>query len=230
MASVSKLRWGAKAPEDSAAARERLVDAAEECFSKFGVIKTTVEDVASVAQVSRATVYRYFAGRDDLILAVLMREVGRFIADLQALVVEQSDLATAIVEGVIYTVRAVQGDPNLALLFTGEAAGMTINVAGTSEALFRANAQFLHPILGQASESGQLREDVSLDDAAEWILRVILSVLSVTGPTSRDDDSLRRLLDQFLVPALVATPANEPPVATDVERKRRLPGRFGRKL
>ena len=40
---MSQLRWGTEAPNDTAAARERLVDAAEACFQRFGVMKTTIE-------------------------------------------------------------------------------------------------------------------------------------------------------------------------------------------
>ncbi|MBI1843295.1 MAG: TetR/AcrR family transcriptional regulator, partial [Actinobacteria bacterium] len=43
---MPKLRWGAEAPTDSDQSRERLIDAAEACFERYGVMKTTVEDVA----------------------------------------------------------------------------------------------------------------------------------------------------------------------------------------
>jgi len=60
------------APNDPDTARDRLLDAAEACFERSGISKTTVEDIAKQASVSRATVYRYFAGRgwhvDDQVL------------------------------------------------------------------------------------------------------------------------------------------------------------------
>ena len=74
---MSQLRWGDAVPSDTAAARERLVDAAETCIDRFGLAKTTVEDVAREAAVSRATIYRYFANRDELVLAVLLRDLER---------------------------------------------------------------------------------------------------------------------------------------------------------
>src|SRR5262245_11957892 len=60
--------------------RERIVNAAEGCFARYGVGKTTVEDIAAAAGLSRATVYRSFAGgRDEVILAVLLRDLRRFL-------------------------------------------------------------------------------------------------------------------------------------------------------
>src|SRR3546814_653757 len=100
---MARLRWGTDAPFDTDAARERLINAAEACFLRYGVMKTTVEDVAAHANVSRATVYRYFAGRDELILGVLLRDGGRFLEALGQRLDAAEDLEQAIIDGVVYT-------------------------------------------------------------------------------------------------------------------------------
>src|SRR5690349_16253304 len=120
---MARLRWGVDAPDDPVAARARLLTAAEVCFSRYGVMKTTVEDVATEAKVSRATVYRYFEGRDELVLGVLLMEAKRFLTKLQKRIAAQSNISDAIVEGVLFTVEAVRADTNLALLFAPETAG-----------------------------------------------------------------------------------------------------------
>lgn len=217
---MTKLRWGADAPNDTSAARERLIDAAEACFHRYGVMKTTVEDVAATAKVSRATVYRYFDGRDAIILGVLLREAGRFLGRLRDKLAAQPDLETAVLTGVIFTVKSVRADENLALLFAPEAAGMTGSVAGASAALFDVTAEFLKPLFQAAQESGQLRPGVDLDDAAEWTLRTILSLLTVAGPRSRSAAEQYRYLQTFLVPALVAKPSTPDPARSSRQRKR----------
>lgn len=206
---MAKLRWGESAPEDLNEARVRLVDAAEACFDRYGVLKTTVEDVATEAHVSRATVYRYFAGRDDLILAVLLREAGRFQGLLAKKVQKQENLADALVEGVLFTVDSVRSDPHLALLFTPEAAGLTTQIAGASEALFETTAEFLRPLL---ADNDQLRAGVNVEEASEWLLRVILSLLTASGPVQRSTAAQRRYLHTFLVPALVDVPRGARPL------------------
>jgi AcrR family transcriptional regulator len=216
---MAKLRWGESAPEDLNEARTRLVDAAEACFDRYGVLKTTVEDVATEAHVSRATVYRYFTGRDDLILAVLLREAGRFLGLLNGKVQKQANLADALVEGVLFTVDSVRKDPHLALLFTPEAAGLTSRVAGASEALFSTTAEFLRPLL---ADNDQLRAGVNVEEASEWLLRVILSLLTAPGPVERGTAAQRRYLHTFLVPALVADrSAARPPRRAPLRAKTR---------
>lgn len=200
---MTSLRWGTDAPNDAESARERLIEAAEACFERYGVVKTTVEDVAATARVSRATVYRYFADRDELILVVLQRDAGRFLDRLTAVIAGQPDLASALVDGVLYTIDAVQTDNNLALLFVPEAVGITTAVAGASEVLFGLTAELLRPFFETARAAGELRAGVDLDDAAEWVQRTVLSLLTFPGPVQRSPEEQRRFLRTFLVPALV---------------------------
>ena len=90
-----------------------MLDAAEECFTRFGVSKTTVEDVARAAGISRATVYRYFSdGRDEIILGVVVRETDRYLTRLSSRIARQAGLAEAIVEYISTT----------CLLYTSDAA------------------------------------------------------------------------------------------------------------
>ena len=219
---MARLRWGADAPTDISSARARLIDAAERCFERFGVMKTTVEDVAAEASVSRATVYRYFPGRDALILGVLLREADRFLDRLRRRIVQAPDIGASLVEGVLFTVDAVRRDPNLALLFTPEVAGHTVTVMGTSEALFQRTADFLRPLLEAARERGELREGLDLDEASEWILRAVLSLVTVRAVGERSPAEQRRFLSTMLVPAIAAEPP--PAVPSRTRRGRAAPG------
>ena len=61
--------------------RERVIDATLRCLARHGTIKTTVDDIAREASVSRATVYRTFpGGRDELLAAVVDTEVARLVS------------------------------------------------------------------------------------------------------------------------------------------------------
>jgi AcrR family transcriptional regulator len=54
-------------------ARERLLTAAYELFSRRGIRDVGTDEVIERAGVARATLYRHFATKDDLVLAVLQR-------------------------------------------------------------------------------------------------------------------------------------------------------------
>jgi AcrR family transcriptional regulator len=196
--------WRNHSPSTVDEARDRLIDAAEACFSRFGVSKTTLEDIASEAGVSRATVYRYFeGGRDEIILGVVLREARQFLAALQKRVGREADLADAVVEGIMYTIASVRKNEHLGLLFAPEVAGQTTSIAGASTALFEITTDFLRPIFEQAHRQGRLRRDVVAEEAAEFVLRMILSLLSVDGPRRRSDAKQRQFLRTFCASAIV---------------------------
>ncbi len=58
----------------TSAARERLLDAAQRVFYREGIHAVGVDRVIDEAQVTRATFYRHFPSKQDLVVAYLQRE------------------------------------------------------------------------------------------------------------------------------------------------------------
>ncbi len=54
-------------------ARERILNAAYELFSRRGIHAVGIDEVIDRASVAKATLYRHFATKNDLVLAVLQR-------------------------------------------------------------------------------------------------------------------------------------------------------------
>ncbi|BBY25189.1 TetR/AcrR family transcriptional regulator [Mycobacterium stomatepiae] len=78
---------------------DRILDAAERLIFRVGARKLSLSDVASLAGVSRPTIYRYFVSKEDLIDAMGKRERRRFYAAM--------DQATSGVVGVARLEAAV---------------------------------------------------------------------------------------------------------------------------
>lgn len=197
-----RLRWGDRAPGGVDEARQRILAATSRCFETIGMDRTRVEDIAREANVSRATVYRYFRDRDALVLGVLGELADEFLLQVGARLAPGAPFDRQLVEGVTFAVRAVREDDRLALLFTPETAGLTTALPGAWDLLFDRARLFLSPLLESWRERRELRDDVEVDDIVEWILRVVLSLLSVPTAVERDEDRLRRFLRTFLVPSL----------------------------
>lgn len=50
--------------------RERIVQSAIECFSKYGFDRSRMDDIAHTADLSKGTLYLYFKSKEDLFYAI----------------------------------------------------------------------------------------------------------------------------------------------------------------
>jgi AcrR family transcriptional regulator len=71
-----------EAAETGHSARERILDAAYELFSRRGIRAVGVNEVIERAGVATATLYRHFASKDELVLAFLDLREQRWTKDL----------------------------------------------------------------------------------------------------------------------------------------------------
>jgi AcrR family transcriptional regulator len=62
-------------------ARERLLDTAYELFSARGVRAVGIDEIIERAGVAKATMYRHFPAKDDLVLAFLERREERWTVE-----------------------------------------------------------------------------------------------------------------------------------------------------
>ncbi len=175
------------------------MNAAEECFARYGVGKTTVEDIAAAAGLSRATVYRSFAGgRDEVILAVVLRDLRRFLDRLSGRLGRERSVPDAIVEGVVDAVAFVRGEPQVAALLAPDAPAHTqAAVVGGAARLLELCADYVRPHFDTAQRAGTLRADISVEGAVEFLFRIISSMIVMPR-----EDEPREFLRTYVVPAL----------------------------
>ena len=76
--------------------RESILDAADRLFQHFGYKKTTVEDIATEAGVSRGTVYLYFKSKEEVALSWLARCNNMLRAKFQAIATESGSPAARV--------------------------------------------------------------------------------------------------------------------------------------
>jgi AcrR family transcriptional regulator len=82
-------------------AEERVAEAMLTCIGRWGLGKTTIEDVAREAGMSRATVYRLFpGGKHAIVRAGVHTEVGRLVAVLTEDLERCDDLETCLISAV----------------------------------------------------------------------------------------------------------------------------------
>jgi len=192
-------------PHGSEAAQAHFLDAAEACFERYGVVKTTMEDIAKMAGVSRPTVYRHFSDRDSLILAVVMRRARSLIGTAQAYIRRQARFEDQLVEGLLFLVKTGRRDPFIRILVSPEHLDMAQQILGATDAVVDLTEAMWEPILAEAAARGELNPGLERRDIAVWLTHVELIMVG-RFDLATDDDEIRRMLRTFLTPAFLPAP------------------------
>ena len=67
-----------KAPKKSEQTREHILETALDLFAEKGYAETTMRDIAGAADCSLGLAYRYFARKEEFILALYERMTNEF--------------------------------------------------------------------------------------------------------------------------------------------------------
>jgi AcrR family transcriptional regulator len=184
----------------------RLVEAMLDCIARWGLAKTTADDIARAAGVSRATLYRAFPGGKDVAFDALVRhETGRFFRTVSQPLDAATSVEDLVVTGIVEAARFLSGHEALAYVLAHEPE--RVLPAFTFDRLERTLA------LATAFTAPHLRRFIG-DDAtaaarAEWLVRILLSYAMNPAPALdlTDEASVRRFTTTYLLPALTSGPA-----------------------
>jgi AcrR family transcriptional regulator len=186
--------------------RAKILSAAAKCFRKFGISKTTLDDIATASGLARSTVYRCLpGGRDEIIREVVVKQADRRLRPiaLESLSHER-DLTSQLANGLAECLTRIRSDPQLLYFFSAEVAGSTTTARGGPEAIMQATQSFLSPFLEAGRERGEIRDALTDDEITEWVVRVMISLLSFSTEATESQEAMALFIRRLLLPAIVA--------------------------
>jgi len=173
---------GGMAQADPLTVRDRLLEATYVCVSRFGLGKTTVEDVVKHSGVSRATVYRHFpGGRDELLRETVAWELARYFTELADHVRDAGTLAEMLERGLVHARASLLGHEVLRKILDTEPERLLPLLSTESARTLPFIAAFLAPYLEREAAAGRLRPGVDIERAADYLARGILSLIGSPG-------------------------------------------------
>jgi AcrR family transcriptional regulator len=182
---------------------EAILDAAVVEFERHGFRRVALDDVARRARVSRTTIYRRFANKDELVAAVIERENVRLFADIAVELKSAGPQSNYYVEAFTLSIlkfrrhrvldRMITDDPALVLELGRQHHGAAIE--RMAEAL-----RVIFPE-GFAERIGEQ----AVNELADTILRYAAMVLLLPSvqPLETADD-IRTFASQHFLPSLPA--------------------------
>ncbi|MCK0092581.1 TetR/AcrR family transcriptional regulator [Rhodococcus sp. HNM0563] len=186
--------------------RTRLLDAAHEQFCRSGIQRSSMEEVARRANLSRVTLYRRFETKDALVEQVLLREFRRYFDRFLVDIRSARTVADRIVLGFVSSLTAIRTNSLIGGLLDAEPtllAGLLVD-DGRMLAIAR---QFVAGQLRREQQADTISREMDIDLTAEMMVRIAASFLM--APTDLvdldDQDQLSVIARQFIVPMVVSS-------------------------
>lgn len=190
------------APELSESAA-RIVESARTCFERYGIQKTTIEDIAKAAGVSRPTVYKHFPGKMEIVDHISLSEVDKIQQVLSRRLTRHSTFAEQMTEVVHSSVMVAS--ENLYVRRFVEAMGEAAHSYAPSGPYQKAARARWHATLENARATGELADDLDLDEVVSWLSLNQIILLATLEQMEGGEAHLRRFIRRFVVEPLLST-------------------------
>ncbi|MGV9668754.1 TetR/AcrR family transcriptional regulator [Nocardia niigatensis] len=190
--------------DDTDRIRTRILDAADEQFRRWGIQRSTMEDVARTAGVSRITVYRRFATKEELVERVILREFRRYFDTFLVDIAAATNVGDRVVLGFVSSLRALRGNPLIGALITAEPDHFISSLVGDGGRAVAMVREFVAHQLRQEQRAGTISPDLDVEVIAELMVRICASFLAIPSQVIDldNDEQLAAIARHFLVPML----------------------------
>jgi AcrR family transcriptional regulator len=162
-----------------------------------------MKDVAARAGLARSTVYRYFPGRDDLLVATIKAEMVQLNTRIRKRLARYPEPADQLVEGLIVAIREIPRRPLLRAVFASDVDTRARHVIWNSDVIVRFGEEMMDHVIQPARDAGLLQDAVRPEILVEWVYRLLLSFLTLRSNWIKSDAQLRTTLHALLVPVLL---------------------------
>jgi AcrR family transcriptional regulator len=192
--------WGGEPPASDDEARRRILDATLVCLDEQGTA-VGIADVARRLGVTRPTVYRYYAGTEELLLAAVVDTTQGLMDRVWAGFPELSAPDEVVVEAVARLLEQLPEERYLWLMLTGGrsrlfARGVSSPMSlGLGRSIMARTAVDWHAL-------GLGDDDVA--ELTELLMRVVQSFMLDPGSPRRGPAETRAFLSRWLAPSVRA--------------------------
>lgn len=186
--------------------REAIIAGAFACFRTYGLRKTTIVDIARKADVSRSTIYEYFKDKAEIVEACAEAASQRFYRNMAKVVNRGETLEDQLVRACVFVTQARRVvEPEK--YFDEEEVGVLLT--RNAAVLLQECGDFVAPYLTAAKLTGEVRKDLDVAAAGEWIGRILFSLFNTPSPIidMRNEDAVADFVRPFVVQGLAGNPA-----------------------
>lgn len=186
---------GSKSEARVEAQRERILSAAHKCFVERGFHGASMANIADTAGMSAGLIYRYFAGKSEIILAIVEHQLEMLLKDMD--LKRKVDMSAEMIASFDRSGDDPTGGMNPALLLEMSAeATRDPSIAASLDGFDRTLRTALVRWLGEDQEHGGPGLPEPLARQRALLLQLLFEGLKVRQ--TREPDLDRKLLESAL--------------------------------
>lgn len=182
---------------------DAVLAAARDVFLEFGIRRSRMGDIAERASMSPATLYRRYAGKEELATAVLANAITSLLTDLDSTVSKDGPADEQISNAIVRVLLRVRDAPLLTRLLETDPELVLPLITVRGETLMMLGTNFITGHLRRLMADGLIAE---LDPApvAEVLTRFVHSLfLTRASSLPLDDEKATRRMVRAIVRRLV---------------------------
>lgn len=171
----------------SVSPKDRIVEAAEEQFRRFGYRRATVEDVTRAAETGKGSFYLHFDSKEDAYVAVVEASLQRFLNKAERVLHESGPVPQRLRSLVAATADHYGDDELLRASLFGEATLVDGAVARRAADIQRTRIRdLLAEVLEAGKREGSIRDTLDVGNASAVLFEVGWAVVRAELDRSSD--------------------------------------------
>ena len=191
--------------ENKQQTREKILQSAAELFGRHGVAATTAEQIASGAEVSRATFFNYYSGKSAVVGALMAKYDRLFCQFCEDQLNAEADTAERLVRLFARICALVESQPEFFRAIIGESFSQCSDADGSMLRLAEMHGG-IAVLLEDGIQRGEVRKDFPLVLLAELLSGALSSSLynwrvTPAYPLAERLQGSARLLGEAMAPA-----------------------------
>jgi AcrR family transcriptional regulator len=144
---------------EAADKRDRILDAAQSLFVRYGVKRTSIDDVAREAGIAKGTVYLSFGSKAELFAAIADRLCATTLADIRRIARDAAPLTGRLV-GIL---DCAIGAPHRLVAQSPHIAELTASKEALAAAAFDERDRQIRAVLGALLREAGIGHDAAID-------------------------------------------------------------------
>jgi AcrR family transcriptional regulator len=137
--------------------KAEIIEAARRVFQKWGLKKSTMEDIAEEAGKGKSTLYYYFKSKEEIFDIVLRGETDRILANAKAAVEHEPETKEKLKKYIISTLTEMRKNANVYSIVRGEIKGNKLLIEKLKKELIVREESFVRGLFRDGIRTKELK-------------------------------------------------------------------------